>query len=151
MITSSAQSAPAAANAALLEVHDIHKVFVDNEFSTTVLRGVSFTLERGEMVALLGPSGSGKSTLLSILGTLMQPTSGSFKMFGHELTTLREAELSAFRNQQIGFIFQYHHLLPDFTALENVLFPHAGRVGRETREGANAPRCCSSAWASKTE
>jgi lipoprotein-releasing system ATP-binding protein len=120
---------------ALLEVHDIRKVFVDKDFETTVLRGVSFTLQRGEMVAMLGPSGSGKSTLLSVLGTLMRPTSGSFQMLGHELTHMREGELSAFRNQQIGFIFQYHHLLPDFTALENVMFPHAGRVGRETREG----------------
>jgi lipoprotein-releasing system ATP-binding protein len=119
----------------ILEVRDVRKVFVDKDFETTVLRGVSFTLERGEMVAMLGPSGSGKSTLLSILGTLMQPTSGSFRMLGTELTTLKEKELSGFRNQQIGFIFQYHHLLPDFTALENVLFPHAGRVGRETRAG----------------
>lgn len=119
----------------LLEVRDIRKVFVDNEFETQVLKGVTFSLGRGEMVAMLGPSGSGKSTLLSILGTLMKPTSGSFRMLGRELTGLNERDLSQFRNQEIGFIFQYHHLLPDFTALENVLFPHAGRVGRETREG----------------
>ncbi len=122
-------------HAPILEVRDIRKVFVDKDFETTVLKGVNFTLARGEMVAMLGPSGSGKSTLLSILGTLMRPTTGSFRMLGHELTTLAEKELSGFRNQQIGFIFQYHHLLPDFTALENVLFPHAGRVGRETRAG----------------
>jgi lipoprotein-releasing system ATP-binding protein len=119
----------------LLEVRDIRKVFVDNEFETNVLKGVTFALGRGEMVAMLGPSGSGKSTLLSILGTLMKPTSGSFRMLGRELTALDERDLSRFRNQEIGFIFQYHHLLPDFTALENVLFPHAGRVGRETRAG----------------
>ncbi len=119
----------------LLEVRDLRKVFVDNEFETHVLKGVTFSLGRGEMVAMLGPSGSGKSTLLSILGTLMKPTSGSFRMLGRELTALDERDLSRFRNQEIGFIFQYHHLLPDFTALENVLFPHAGRVGRETREG----------------
>ncbi|MCU0761360.1 MAG: ABC transporter ATP-binding protein [Steroidobacteraceae bacterium] len=122
-------------DAPLLEVRDIRKVFVDKDFQTPVLKGVEFTLGRGEMVAMLGPSGSGKSTLLSILGTLMRPTSGSFRMLGRELTKLGEKELSDFRNQQIGFIFQYHHLLPDFTALENVLFPHAGRVGRETRAG----------------
>jgi len=121
--------------APVLEVSDIRKVFVDKDFQTSVLKGVNFTLGRGEMVAMLGPSGSGKSTLLSILGTLMRPTSGSFRMLGRELTALAEKELSEFRNQQIGFIFQYHHLLPDFTALENVLFPHAGRVGRETRVG----------------
>jgi lipoprotein-releasing system ATP-binding protein len=121
--------------APLLEVTDIRKVFVDNEFETHVLKGVTFSLGRGEMVAMLGPSGSGKSTLLSILGTLMKPTSGSFRMLGRELTGMGERDLSQFRNQEIGFIFQYHHLLPDFTALENVLFPHAGRVGRETKEG----------------
>jgi lipoprotein-releasing system ATP-binding protein len=121
--------------APVLEVRDIRKVFVDKDFQTSVLKGVNFTLGRGEMVAMLGPSGSGKSTLLSILGTLMRPTSGSFRMLGRELTQMGEKDLSTFRNQQIGFIFQYHHLLPDFTALENVLFPHAGRVGRETRAG----------------
>ena len=125
----------ATAELPLLEVHDIRKVFVDRDFQTPVLKGVNFTLQRGEMVAMLGPSGSGKSTLLSILGTLMRPTSGSFRMLGRELTTLPERELSDFRNQQIGFIFQYHHLLPDFTALENVMFPHAGRLWRETRAG----------------
>jgi lipoprotein-releasing system ATP-binding protein len=121
--------------APVLEVRDIRKVFVDKDFQTPVLKGVNFSLGRGEMVAMLGPSGSGKSTLLSILGTLMRPTSGSFRMLGRELTSIGEKDLSDFRNQQIGFIFQYHHLLPDFTALENVLFPHAGRVGRETRAG----------------
>ena len=121
--------------APVLEVRDIRKVFVDKDFQTSVLKGVNFSLGRGEMVAMLGPSGSGKSTLLSILGTLMRPTSGSFRMLGRELTQIGEKDLSNFRNQQIGFIFQYHHLLPDFTALENVLFPHAGRVGRETRAG----------------
>ncbi len=119
----------------LLEVSDLRKTFVDRDFQTPVLKGVNFTIGTGEMVAMLGPSGSGKSTLLSILGTLMKPTSGSFRMLGRELTALSQRELSDFRNQQIGFIFQYHHLLPDFSALENVLFPHAGRVGRETRAG----------------
>jgi len=136
-VTSTDAPSPAVAthDAPLLEVRDIRKVFVDRDFQTPVLKGVNFTLQRGEMVAMLGPSGSGKSTLLSILGTLMRPTSGSFRMQGRELTALREAELSDFRNQQIGFIFQYHHLLPDFTALENVMFPHAGRLWRETRAG----------------
>lgn len=120
---------------ALLEVKDLRKVFIDRDFQTPVLKGVNFTLQKAEMVALLGPSGSGKSTLLTILGTLMRPSSGSFKMLGRELTTLKEKELSDFRNQEIGFIFQYHHLLPDFSALENVMFPHAGRLWRETRAG----------------
>ena len=125
----------AGAGSPLLEVRDLRKVFVDRDFQTPVLNGVNFSLQGGEMVAMLGPSGSGKSTLLSILGTLMRPTAGSLRMLGRELTRLPERELSDFRNQQIGFIFQYHHLLPDFTALENVVFPHAGRLWRETRAG----------------
>jgi len=126
---------PSSDDLALLEVKDLRKVFIDRDFQTPVLKGVNFTLQKAEMVALLGPSGSGKSTLLTILGTLMRPSSGSFNMLGRELTTLKEKELSSFRNQEIGFIFQYHHLLPDFTALENVMFPHAGRLWRETRAG----------------
>ncbi|MCS6947404.1 MAG: ABC transporter ATP-binding protein [Steroidobacteraceae bacterium] len=116
----------------LLDVDDVHKVFKEKDFETPVLKGVTFTLDRGEMVALLGASGSGKSTLLSILGTLMRPSSGRLTLLGQDLTALDPASVSEFRNRHIGFIFQYHHLLPDFTALENVLFPHAGRVGRET-------------------
>jgi lipoprotein-releasing system ATP-binding protein len=119
----------------LLEVRDVRKTFIERDFETPVLKGVNFELYRGEMVAMLGPSGSGKSTLLTILGTMLAPTSGSFRMLGTEITQLAEAQLSEFRNNHIGFIFQYHHLLPDFTALENVQFPHAGRVGRETKAG----------------
>lgn len=116
----------------LLIVRDLHKVFREKDFETSVLKGVSFNLDRGEMVALLGPSGSGKSTLLSILGTLLSPSAGELRMLGEDLMKLEGDALSAFRNRHIGFIFQFHHLLPDFTALENVLFPNAGRVGRET-------------------
>jgi lipoprotein-releasing system ATP-binding protein len=90
---------------------------------TPVLKGIDFEVYKGEFVALLGPSGSGKSTLLSILGTLLRPTAGHFFMLGHDLTTADERELTMFRNLNIGFVFQYHHLLPDFTALENVMFP----------------------------
>ena len=119
----------------LLEVVDLRKTFVDRYFETPVLKGINFTLARGEMVAMQGSSGSGKSTLLTILGSLLAPTSGTFRMLGQDLTRLTESQLSEFRNRYIGFIFQHHHLLPDFTALENVVFPHAGRVGRETRVG----------------
>jgi lipoprotein-releasing system ATP-binding protein len=117
---------------ALLEVRDLVKTFGTGEVATHVLRGLSLTLEKGEMAALLGPSGSGKSTLLTILGTLMQPTSGRYQMLGHDLAAAGDAELTAFRNLHIGFVFQFHNLLPDFTALENVLFPTAVRQGRET-------------------
>lgn len=117
---------------ALLQVQDLIKTFGEGEAATHVLRGLSLTLETGEMAALLGPSGSGKSTLLTILGTLMKPTSGSYRMLGHDLIAANDAALTEFRNRHIGFVFQFHNLLPDFTALENVIFPTAVREGRET-------------------
>ncbi|WP_297543116.1 ABC transporter ATP-binding protein [Roseovarius sp.] len=94
--------------------------------------GLSLRLEAGEMAALLGPSGSGKSTLLTILGSLMQPTSGAHVMLGEDLIAADDRALTEFRNAHIGFVFQFHNLLPDFTALENVIFPTAVREGRET-------------------
>jgi lipoprotein-releasing system ATP-binding protein len=116
----------------LLEVSDLVKTFGTGEAATRVLRGLSLSLDTGEMAALLGPSGSGKSTLLTILGTLMRPTSGSYAMLGHDLIEADDRELTEFRNLHIGFVFQFHNLLPDFTALENVIFPTAVREGRET-------------------
>lgn len=117
---------------ALLEVSDLVKTFGTGEAETRVLRGLSLVLEAGEMAALLGPSGSGKSTLLTILGTLMKPTSGRYAMLGTDLVAAGDTELTEFRNRHIGFVFQFHNLLPDFTALENVVFPTAVREGRET-------------------
>jgi lipoprotein-releasing system ATP-binding protein len=102
---------------ALLEVRDLVKTYGSGDAATHVL---------------LGASGSGKSTLLTILGTLMQPTSGSYTMLGQDLLAAGDAQLTQFRNKHIGFVFQFHNLLPDFTALENVLFPTAVREGRET-------------------
>lgn len=117
---------------ALLQVSDLVKTYGTGGAATHVLRGLSLELEAGEMAALLGPSGSGKSTLLTILGTLMQPTSGSYSMLGQDLVVADDADLTTFRNLHIGFVFQFHNLLPDFTALENVIFPTAVREGRET-------------------
>lgn len=116
----------------LVTVTDLVKTFGTGEAETRVLRGANLTLERGERAALIGPSGSGKSTLLTILGTLMRPTSGGHEMLGVDLTRASDAALTAFRNRHIGFVFQFHNLLPDFTALENVVFPAAIRAGRET-------------------
>ncbi len=116
----------------LLAVDSLVKTFGAGEAETRVLRGLSLHMETGELAALLGPSGSGKSTLLTILGTLMQPTSGSHTMLGVDLTAANDRALTDFRNQHIGFVFQFHNLLPDFTALENVIFPTAVREGRET-------------------
>jgi lipoprotein-releasing system ATP-binding protein len=116
----------------LLEVTDLVKTYGEGEAATQVLKGLDMQLAPGELVALLGPSGSGKSTLLTILGTLMRPTSGQHVMLGRDLTRARDAELTEFRNLHIGFVFQFHHLLPDFSALENVIFPAAVAAGRET-------------------
>jgi len=116
----------------LLSVRDLVKTYGEGEAETRVLKGVNLQLETGELSALLGPSGSGKSTLLTILGTLMQPTSGQHEMLGEDLTRASDRDLTEFRNRHIGFVFQFHHLLPDFTALENVIFPAAVHAGRET-------------------
>ncbi len=116
----------------LVKITDLVKTFGSGEAETRVLRGLSLTLEAGEMAALLGPSGSGKSTLLTILGTLMKPTSGQYSMLGQDLVAANDKALTEFRNRHIGFVFQFHNLLPDFTALENVIFPTAVREGRET-------------------
>lgn len=116
----------------LVDARDLVQTFGEGETATHVLRGLSLILETGEMAALLGLSGSGKSTLLTILGTLMKPTSGSYRMLGQDLVAADDATLTEFRNRHIGFVFQFHNLLPDFTALENVIFPTAMREGRET-------------------
>ena len=117
---------------ALLDIRDLVKTYGSGDTETRVLRGLNLRLDHGELAALLGPSGSGKSTLLTILGTLMQPTSGSHMMLGQDLTAADDRALTDFRNRHIGFVFQFHNLLPDFTALENVIFSTAVREGRET-------------------
>jgi len=117
----------------LVKVRNLVKTYGEGDVATQVLKGLDLTLETRELAALLGPSGSGKSTLLTILGTLMKPTSGEHTMLGEDLTTATDSELTEFRNSHIGFVFQFHHLLPDFTALENVIFPSAVRDGRETQ------------------
>lgn len=103
----------------MIEACDIHKRFGEVE----VLRGVSLGVAAGEMVAIVGASGAGKTTLLQIVGTLMQADSGSVRIAGTEVGRLNDRALSAFRNRHIGFVFQFHHLLPEFTALENVMMP----------------------------
>jgi len=89
----------------------------------SVLREVSFTVEPGERVGIVGPSGAGKSTLLHLLGLMTAPTTGTLDLFGRSTQTLSESHRSQFRNERVGFLFQFHHLLPDFTLLENVMIP----------------------------
>ena len=107
----------------LLSVRDLHKSFVEGGSEIHVLRGVNFDLAAGERLAIVGESGVGKSTLLHILGTLDRPTKGKILYQGKALPLDDETALCQFRNQQIGFIFQFHYLLPDFSALENVMLP----------------------------
>lgn len=105
-----------------------------------VLKGVDFEAEKGEVVSIMGASGAGKSTLLQILGTLLTPDSGSLTIGGTDVLKLSSKELSAFRNSSIGFVFQAHHLLPEFTALENVMIPCliGGKSTKESRERAES-------------
>src|SRR5688572_11266580 len=109
--------------AARLKVSELRKDYPGPGGALPILTGVSFELERGQAVAVMGPSGSGKSTLLYILGTLEPPTSGSVTLGGRDPFTLPETELAAFRNRQVGFVFQDHCLLPQCSVLENVLTP----------------------------
>jgi len=106
-----------------LVVENLVKEYSTPHEPLQVLDGVSFSLERGQSLAIMGPSGSGKSTLLAILGSLEPPTSGTVHLAGQNPFTLSDAELAAFRGERVGFIFQEHHLLPQCTALENVLVP----------------------------
>jgi lipoprotein-releasing system ATP-binding protein len=106
-----------------LKLVDVHKSFHTEATEVPVLRGVSFELEAGAAVAVTGPSGSGKSTLLHLIGTLDRPSRGSIEIDGVDRAALPEPELARFRNRSIGFVFQDHHLLPQYTVLENVLVP----------------------------
>ena len=106
-----------------LAAADVCKYFALGDRTVEVLRGVSLRAEVGQSLALIGPSGSGKSTLLHLLGTLEPPTSGQIAISGQDPLTLPEPQLARFRNQHIGFVFQNHHLLPQYSALENTLIP----------------------------
>ena len=103
----------------MIEVKNIHKSFGTLE----VLKGVDLTVKKGEIVSIIGKSGAGKTTLLQIIGTLDKPDSGSVVIDGVDVFALKEKELADFRNRHIGFIFQFHQLLPEFTTLENVMMP----------------------------
>ena len=113
----------------MIRTKEIRKSFGTLE----VLKGIDLLVERGEVVSIVGPSGAGKTTLLQILGTLSRPSSGEIEIDGEAVHALSDRQLSRFRNTKIGFVFQFHHLLPEFTALENVCIP--GYIGgRDRRE-----------------
>lgn len=103
----------------MIEIKDISKSFGNLQ----VLKGIDLSIKKGEVVSIIGPSGAGKTTLLQIIGTLSKPDSGSICINGEDVLKLNENDLSAFRNRHIGFVFQFHQLLPEFSALENVCIP----------------------------
>ena len=111
----------------MIRVTDIHKSFGTLE----VLKGVSLEVAAGEVVSIVGASGAGKTTLLQIMGTLSRPDSGRVEIGGEDVSSLGDKALSKFRNERIGFVFQFHHLLAEFTAFENVCIP--GLIGRRPR------------------
>ena len=121
---------------ALLEARAVHKSYWLGEKEIHVLRGASFSLEPGEMASLVGPSGVGKSTFLHVIGTLDPPTAGSVFFDGRDAFSMSEEELAQFRNRSVGFVFQFHYLLPEFSALQNVAMP--GLINRLPREKAEA-------------
>ena len=130
-----------AEGAPLIELSDIRKSYnLGRPNAAEVLHGVSFALRGGEFVALIGPSGSGKSTLLNIVGLLEPMTAGSYRIQGEETSGLDDAALTLRRRSALGFVFQFHHLLPAFTALENVTLPALMREGRVTPQQVERAR-----------
>lgn len=107
----------------LLITRNLHKIYSLDGNELQILKGIDLTIQQGEMVSIMGASGVGKSTLLNILGTLDKPTTGDVIVSGVNICEKTDAELASFRNSKIGFIFQFHHLLPEFTAFENVMMP----------------------------
>lgn len=114
----------------MIKVNNIHKSFGDLE----VLKGIDVEIKKGEIVTIVGSSGAGKTTLLQILGTLMTPDNGEVFYDDIEVSLLREKQIADFRNRQIGFVFQFHHLLPEFTALENICIP--AYIAKQSKENA---------------
>jgi lipoprotein-releasing system ATP-binding protein len=107
----------------MIKVTDLHKSFTMGSRELPVIKGIDLEIQRGELIAIVGASGAGKSTLLHIIGTLDRPTSGTVTFDGQDLFQLSDTQQAEFRNRRVGFVFQFHHLLPEFTALENACMP----------------------------
>ncbi|MFA9470772.1 MAG: ABC transporter ATP-binding protein [Deltaproteobacteria bacterium] len=120
----------------LVTVQNVTKTFEHEGRSLEVLKGIDLEIGSGEMVTIVGPSGAGKSTLLHLIGTLDLPTEGRILYGGRDVTRLGSSDLAEFRNRSIGFVFQFHHLLPEFTALENVMMPGLIQGGRRLENRA---------------
>ena len=106
-----------------IKIEGLHKSFIIDSTTLQVVKGIDMEIKKGEMIAIIGASGVGKSTLLHIIGTLDRPTEGKVLFDGNDIFKLDSEELARFRNKKIGFVFQFHHLLPEFTALENTMMP----------------------------
>jgi lipoprotein-releasing system ATP-binding protein len=126
------------ASQALVLIEDLEKSFQHMGRTLEVLKGIDLRIFQGEILAIVGPSGAGKSTLLHCIGTLDLPTAGRIRLAGEELTTMSSSRLAAVRNREIGFVFQFHHLLPEFNALENLMLPGLiqGRSRKEMEKRA---------------
>jgi len=110
-------------NKSLLQIKELNKTYQSGPLSVEVIKGIDLEIEKGEIVIIMGPSGVGKSTLLHLIGGLDKPTSGSIHIDGTNIFELENSNLAHFRNTSIGFVFQFHHLLPEFTAMENLMIP----------------------------
>ena len=126
----------------MIEIKNITKSFG----SLQVLKGIDLHIDKGEVVSIVGPSGAGKTTLLQIIGTLDKPDTGSVCIDGIDTTRLSSKRLSDFRNTRLGFVFQFHQLLPEFTAIENIMIP-AYIAGKSRRKPAPGLTSCCRSWA----
>lgn len=122
----------------VIECRDLHKTYHDGSRELPILRGVNLQVNAGEILAITGPSGVGKSTLLHLLGTLDRPSAGELRYHGRDVATMGRAEINRLRNEDLGFVFQFYHLLPEFNALENVMMPALCKGARRAASAARA-------------